>query len=271
METFVQIIAFISFNAFIISSVWLLINWIRKKPRKVLRRVSLGSLGTFISMIIIAAIFFAPQPEGQSQKTEPKPASSIPEDGNIAIDSFERSPAQKQIKPTPGDNPEKKIVPIVKSETSKSEPSPKYKSTENIVKELFNKHVGIKSNWGDDVPRLISIIRTPQAYGGLRFDIKYRLDDNFTTGMIKFGMFNDAMHFLKELYNSPACDSIVRCVLVPHFPFEDSYGNSSWTQVAIIGMDRETAQRINWQNMHTDRFKSFLLMNDNLWLHPNFR
>jgi hypothetical protein len=150
MEAFVQIIAFISFNALIISSIWLLINWIRKKPRKVLRRVSLGSLGTFITTVIIAAIFFTPTAEvGKSKSTQALDSSLM----RVSSPTSE----QKQIPITKSDKPKKMIQRTERANNAEAHadnslPGLTLEQKMRIFKELYAAEVIVDSLASKKVP-----------------------------------------------------------------------------------------------------------------------
>ena len=142
------------------------------------------------------------------------------------------------------------------------------------TRQILNEVMGETVNWGDNQKTLKEIDLIEQVgYSNKVYlaKISYRINDNFTKGMIKGGMFGDAMDFIEKLFNSSKASAVVECMLMPEFKMVDQYGNESEEQVAKIVVSRELAKNINWENMYRSRFRKLVRNEGQLWLHPAMR
>ena len=77
----------------------------------------------------------------------------------------------------------------------------------------------------------------------------------------------DAMEFIKKLYNDPASSEVIECHLFSYFKLVDKYGNESEEQVSKISVDREIAEKINWENMYYQKFIKIVKNEGSFYLH----
>ncbi|MBS3792671.1 hypothetical protein KGY77_08525 [Candidatus Bipolaricaulota bacterium] len=142
------------------------------------------------------------------------------------------------------------------------------------IKQILYDEMGETVNWGDNQKTFKGMDLIKQF--GYEKDvylakISYRINDNFTKGMIRGGMIGDAMDFFQKLYNNPQVTSVVECMLMPEFKMVDQYGNESEEQVAKIVVSRDLAEKINWENMYRDRFVDLVKDEGGFWLHTAIR
>lgn len=145
-------------------------------------------------------------------------------------------------------------------------------SLERAVEKVVIDVMGKTVNWSGNPKTVIGISKTEQLAGpdkgGYLITIKYRANENLTTGMTETGIIIDAMDLTKKLYNDPACSRVKIYMLMPHLTLVDKYGIESEEQVGKLVLRRAVANRINWENMIQDSFKRILQDEGQLWLHP---
>lgn len=276
MQTLGMIVVLLGFLGFIGGLVLLVLSFINKKPKKKPGMVLLASFVAFIIGTTIVGLSSEQkadvQQAGRDVEEPGQPVPKGPITGNL---ESTKKPKSTDATST-STKREKEILEAWVKQTeigtqSRPTPEPKARAVDEVVRDLVLKNMGRKANWDGSPDRVISVEKTSQVGGGLLVDVRYRLDENLTVGLVRFGMLNEAMQFLRELYRTPGCESVVRCRLVPHLTLVDAYGQKADDQVAIIEVDRAMAERINWENMYVDKFKDLLVMNNRLWLHPAIR
>lgn len=142
------------------------------------------------------------------------------------------------------------------------------------IERILHDEMGKTVNWGDNQKTFKGMDLIKQF--GYKEDvylakISYRINDNFTKGMIRGGMIGDAMDFFRKFFKNPQVTSVVECMLMPEFKMVDQYGNESEDQVAKIVVSRDLAEKIDWKNMYRDRFLDLVKDEGGLWLHPAIR
>jgi hypothetical protein len=144
------------------------------------------------------------------------------------------------------------------------------REAEKIALDAFGKTV----NWDSKPKTILSIRKYEQTSGpdkgGYLIEIEYRANDNLTVGMIKGGIFMDAIDFSKKIFQKPSCREIKIYMLKPFFTLIDKYGNEKEEQVAKLVLRRDIANKINWENITNDMFEGLLIEEGQLWLHPAF-
>jgi len=142
---------------------------------------------------------------------------------------------------------------------------------ERTVEHLAIRELGKTANWSGNPPTIIAVEKTSQYDGGYLIAIRYRADDNLTSGLIRSGIIVDARDLNKALFKDPRCGEVKECMLMPHFKLVDQYGSEKVDQVGKLLLSRTTAEKINWENMYTAGFEQLLKSEGQLWLHPALR
>lgn len=95
-----------------------------------------------------------------------------------------------------------------------------------------------------DEERLNEVTITPE---GENFVVKVSAEasDNFTKNMIKGGMHIQSLDIVEKLKELPEVQDVYFSWL---FPLQDAYGNSSMDEVMYYWFDRETIDKINFDN-----------------------
>ena len=92
-------------------------------------------------------------------------------------------------------------------------------------------------------------------------EVTWAADDNFSSGFIVTGIQSDAAAVLRAIDESGV--EYERVFLAATFALRDAAGNDSEEEVMLASFDRETIERINWDNfLATDVFE--LAINYNL-------
>ncbi len=157
--------------------------------------------------------------------------------------------------------------PTEESETS----SEKRELTEN-VKQLFYEVMGKTVNWEDkpETIREFSLIYF-SSVDKYSLQVRYRASDNLTKGFIRDSIFMNAKEFIRKLYTDPVYSKIIECHLFSYFKLVDQYGNESEEQVSKISLDREVAEKINWENMPYQKFIEIVKDEGSFYLHSALR
>lgn len=94
--------------------------------------------------------------------------------------------------------------------------------------------------------------------------IDYIASDNLSTNLTRRGILSDTVDLVKEL-SSIISQNITGIVVEPHLTLVDQYGKESLSKVAMITINRETWEKINWDNFLTDNLPDIA---DTYWQHP---
>jgi len=94
--------------------------------------------------------------------------------------------------------------------------------------------------------------------------IDYIAKENLTTNLTRRGIWTDTKDLVKEL--SLILSQDVKAITVePYLTLVDQYGEEELSRVALITIERETWEKINWDNFLTDNMPNVA---DSYWLHP---
>ncbi|MBM7644061.1 hypothetical protein JOD45_000252 [Scopulibacillus daqui] len=88
--------------------------------------------------------------------------------------------------------------------------------------------------------------------------------DNLSKNMIKKGMWMSISKTLKDLKDNTKFDKIAFNIV---FPMQDQYGNASNNIVMKATFDRDTLDKINWENF---MFENIPNVANEYWEHPSF-
>lgn len=98
--------------------------------------------------------------------------------------------------------------------------------------------------------------------------IKGKLKDNFTNNMMIRGAYMDVEKICKQLANDLKDHGIVEYDFWFVSTLVDAYGNESEDKVLSFDYKTEDLEKINWDNMYTDKFMELA---NNEWIHPALR
>jgi len=94
--------------------------------------------------------------------------------------------------------------------------------------------------------------------------IDYIANENLTKNLTRGGIWIDTKDLVKEL--SLILSPDVKAITVePYLTLVDQYGEEKLSRVALITIERETWEKINWDNFLTDDIPNIA---DSFWLHP---
>jgi len=120
----------------------------------------------------------------------------------------------------------------------------------------------LKETTNTDKPRIVLVVHDEDEEGEF-LQAMLNADDNFTTDYIKRSIWMKSKELFEALY---ALDSNVDYIsLFWALPLVDTYGNVSDKDVVIISLDRETADKVNWENVLTDNIP---VIANTYWQHP---
>ncbi|PIQ91517.1 MAG: hypothetical protein COV70_03370 [Parcubacteria group bacterium CG11_big_fil_rev_8_21_14_0_20_39_22] len=94
--------------------------------------------------------------------------------------------------------------------------------------------------------------------------IDYVAKENLSTNLTRRGILSDTKDLVKEL-SSIVGQDVNAIVVEPHLTLVDQFGEESLSRVALITIERETWEKINWNNFLTDNLPDIA---DSYWLHP---
>lgn len=94
--------------------------------------------------------------------------------------------------------------------------------------------------------------------------ITLNADENLSTKLTKEGMWIDTVDALEALHS---IDEIKKVGIIWKFPMVDTYGNTESLEVMRIFVDRETLDRINYENFNFQKIPDIAY---NYYLHPAF-
>jgi len=240
----ISLIAVVAFLVYLIRG----IAWIAKKREgtKALFKRSFIALAVSLVGFIVFGMTTEPpkqtakgpkqeqQKEKISNKQETKPAAAQPKEK-------QEEPKKEEVK---------KEEPAKKDEPKKQE-----KTIDEVVKEIIYDKVGKKSNMGEK--RIIELqvndnLGTPDKTDKIII-AKLYADENLTTNMTRDGILMDSKDLFQEMFKHK---EISEAVLMWNFTLVDQYGNESVDTILKIGLDRATADKINWENFDYNNFET---------------
>jgi hypothetical protein len=141
-------------------------------------------------------------------------------------------------------------------------------SEEDQIKAIVSQQLEGKNNLDNDYFRSVEVVE--QANGGWGVFVEYNAGDNLTTSLKKTGIEKTMSEVYIALYTS---DLDIRTASVAaYFPVVDQYGNESEAIVYKSVLEKEEADKVNW-----DIDGSYLQLEilPGVWsttlLHPDFR
>ncbi|OVE81994.1 hypothetical protein BVY03_01725 [bacterium K02(2017)] len=101
----------------------------------------------------------------------------------------------------------------------------------------------------------------PQVDGGYAIKIEYQAADNLTESWTYKSIIDDTIRFSKTLFTDKKYTDIKWFMLRPNLIFIDKFGKETQQEVASLVLERETAEKINWDNMLPAMFVRLLKEN----------
>ncbi len=93
--------------------------------------------------------------------------------------------------------------------------------------------------------------------------VTFPVQDNFSNGFIRSGMFLSMSNMARAAYGSPY--PLERLSLIGTFPLVDQFGNSEEKMVARIILPKATYNQINWENF---RRENLMAVGEEPFIHP---
>ncbi len=120
---------------------------------------------------------------------------------------------------------------------------------------------GVLGSSNRNIPTLISLEFNNPEQGAIF--INWAINDNLTEDLIVFGAKSDATDILKALAQSGTDYTYV--ILSGSFPMADKFGNSDEKNVVNLTFNKETVERINWDDFLSDNIYS-IANEANVWV-----
>ncbi|SFA56970.1 hypothetical protein [Anoxybacillus pushchinoensis] len=160
---------------------------------------------------------------------------------------------------------ESKANEVKKEETpKKTDAEQKEKTVDQIVKAIIYDEVGKKTNMGEK--RIIEL----QVNDNMGTDdtndkiviAKLYADDGFSNDSIRKKILMNSKDLFETLFKRKEISEVV---LLWQFSMVDAYGKESVDTILKVGLDHETADKINWKNFD---YNNFELVATQYYTHP---
>lgn len=148
---------------------------------------------------------------------------------------------------------------ITQTQQEDSEPEETLTKEEKIKKDITD----ILESSNRDVEKIREISIIERADENLLVTVRYNADDNLGNSWIKRGIWIDSEKILEKVYTDYS--DIGRVAIFAYFPLVDKYGNSEDEVVMKVMLDKETSDKINWENFITDNLPDVV---DDYYAHP---
>jgi hypothetical protein len=132
------------------------------------------------------------------------------------------------------------------------------RDTESSVKEQIEKALGKSYR---NVPRVWDVQIKGQA-----INVRFSIQDNLTSGLVKHGAKNDIKIILKAVQDSRYPYSEINVVGTAQM--QDKFGNSQEAEVIRATYLHTTVDKINWSGFLSDNIYEIA---DGVWLHRDFQ
>ncbi|NNV07764.1 hypothetical protein ETC03_15720 [Geobacillus sp. MMMUD3] len=133
--------------------------------------------------------------------------------------------------------------------------SSKPKTLDEAVKNIVIEELGEKTN--TDKKRIIDIKINNDAGTTDKNDkivtVKLYADDNLTAKMLKSRALSDSKKVFEKLFQN---NEVSKVLLIWEFTLVDKYGSESDGTILRVGIDRQTADKINWENFDYNNFET---------------
>ncbi len=121
-------------------------------------------------------------------------------------------------------------------------------TTKERIEFIVVDELGSETNMGEE--RIVEILVYENEE---MIELVLKADENLTTTLTKRGMVSRTKDLTEQFFNS--LDSLKELDVFWQLELVDNYGNSSFSDVMDFSIDRETAEKINWENITNDNFE----------------
>lgn len=264
MDNIALIIFLIAFVVFLFYLFKGVIATVKKQDNKkgLFKRSLIALAISFIGIIVFGATTEPPKETAKEPKQEQQKEKTKEQKSEKSSDEQKSKPAVAQ----PKEEKEEVKKEEVKKEESvkKAEPKKQEKTIDEVVKEIIYDKVGKKSNMGEK--RIIELqvndnLGTPDKTDKIII-AKLYANENLTTNLTRDGILMDSKDLFEEIFKHK---EISEAVLMWNLTLVDQYGNESVDTVLKVGLDRATADKINWKNFS---YKNFENVAPQYFVHP---
>jgi len=122
-----------------------------------------------------------------------------------------------------------------------------YETLEEEVETIIIDMFGEETN--TDKQRIVFVIHDEDEEGEY-LQVTLNANENITTSWTRTGILGDTKELFEALYEIES--DVTYISLFWALPLVDAYGNVTDRNVVIVSMDKETADKVNWDNILTD-------------------
>jgi RNA polymerase subunit RPABC4/transcription elongation factor Spt4 len=145
-----------------------------------------------------------------------------------------------------------------------------------IIRQLTEKSFSKRTNWKkpiDTVEKVESngLYNNKAEYIGINVNIWLNMDENLTVRLARLGLMKATWNLMKDIFTDDRLGEIQRVNVIAKLTLTDNYGNESIDKVAQIGMIRDVAVKINWDNVLLVDYQDIFNDTEKVWLHPALR
>lgn len=141
-------------------------------------------------------------------------------------------------------------------------------SEQDQIKKLVTDQLQVKNNMDKDGLKNVEIIENDN--GGWSVSVDFNADDNLTTNLRKVGIEKQMSELYITLFKSGK--DIRTATITAYFPLQDQYGNVNDRAVYQSTLEKEEADKVNW---NADESSLKLSILPKVWtttlLHPEFQ
>ncbi|SFE59169.1 hypothetical protein [Alteribacillus iranensis] len=246
---------------------------------RVLKVGGLTVIGLFIVAMIAAPAVPEEEQAAEEEKQAEEAAAEVDEEKEKQKEAEQEAKEEKEAAEAQAKKEEEERKAKEEEERKKAEEEKKRKEEEAAKKaaEEKAKKEQERKEAEANQPRNLASQAAAKHFGEEMIDeITYNKDnqflliraqgsDNLTTNMIRTGMWIDTASVLEDLDGVEGIDTITFNI---QFPMVDQYGAESLDIVMKLSFDKETRDRINWNNFLHDNIPN---ISQDYWEHPAFR
>jgi hypothetical protein len=268
MDNIALVISLIAMVAFLVYLVRGIAGVAKKREgTKALFKRSLIALAvSFVGFIVFGMTTEPPKETAKEPKQEQQKEKAKEQKSEKSSDEQKSKQAVAQPKEEKKEEKSEPKKEEVKKEepAKKSEPKKQEKTIDEVVKEIIYDKVGKKSNMGKK--RIMELQVNDNAGTPDKTDkiiiAKLYANENLTTNLTRDGILMDSKDLFEEIFKHK---EISEAVLMWNLTLVDQYGNESVDTVLKVGLDRATADKINWKNFS---YKNFENVAPQYFVHP---
>lgn len=154
---------------------------------------------------------------------------------------------------------------VAKAKKATAKPTPMTAAPKDLKSEIQKitfDNIGKTTNMKKD--RIVELDVTDLESGNKSVYLKLNASENFTNNMTKKAMWMESIKILEPISKLEKVDGVIIHWL---FPLVDQYGNEKDSQVMMFSIERETLDKINWDDFLTDNLQNVV---SDYYEHPAF-